>query len=147
MGFLLFYVAVKLIFALQGSGCSGPRLPSGVSAIPWAGWRPAKGGISGVMGGGRVRSYCRQSPLAWGTCAGGTGFLMLSRASGLPCSLLRDHRPDAAAEDQVDGAGAGREHHAGAAVVVGHAAGHRPAAGGPPAPPAALPRSPDHPEL
>lgn len=73
--------------------------------------------------------------------------LMLSRASCLPSSLLCDHRPDPAAEDQVNGAGAGREHHTGAAVVVGHAAGHCPAAGGPPAPPAALPRSPDHSEL
>lgn len=69
------------------------------------------------------------------------------QSSELPSSLLRDHRPDAAAEDQVDGAGAGREHHSGAAVVVGHAAGHRPAAGGPPVPPAALPCRPDRSEL
>lgn len=69
------------------------------------------------------------------------------RSPLLPSSLLRDHGPDAAEEDQIHGAGAGCEHHPGAAVVVGHAAGHRPAAGGPPVSPGTLPSCPDCPEL
>lgn len=65
----------------------------------------------------------------------------------LPSSLLCDHRPDTAAEDQIHGEGTGCEHHSGAAVVVGHATGHGPAAGGPPVSPGTLPSCPDCPEL
>lgn len=98
----------------------------------------------GGWGGGPGKA---QLVASVGTSPGGTASLTLSRVLSLPSSLLRDHRPDPAAEDQVHGAGAGREHHAGAAVVVGHAAGHRPATCGPPVPPGALPGCPDHPEL
>lgn len=107
---------------------------------------PADGGVAGMVGGRWGESY-GQSLANTLTLSGGTAFLTLSGSSHSPSSLLCDHGPDPAAEDQVHGAGAGREHHPGAAVVVGDASGHRPTAAGPPVPPGAVPCCPDHPEL
>lgn len=73
--------------------------------------------------------------------------LSSKRNTLLPSSFLCDHRPDTAEEDQVHGESPGSEHHPGAAVVVVHASGHGPAAGGPPASPGTLPSCPDCPEL
>lgn len=93
----------------------------------WAPVREEQWGRKGLFLGGGISS-AKQNPL-------------------LPSSLLCDHRPDTAAEDQIHGEGTGCEHHSGAAVVVGHATGHGPAAGGPPVSPGTLPSCPDCPEL